>query len=141
MLKRQHVYTAPLPGDSEPMTAVLRLPSADEETKFIKKLRATEQKGQKIKLLDFQLEARCEFFDLLVQDISGTYEDDSGNPVAFSNANPIPASVIKELAALKRLNVENPTVKDILPKRWKEQCIMKCLEWVDDEDDDLKKNA
>lgn len=114
--------------DGDILTAVLRKPTALEETEFRKSRFELDNRGKITKDTNHSLEARVELFDILLTDLKGVYfEEENGKQVKkpFSFAKPIPKSILKEAGC--------SSMKDIPTIGFKEKAILILIENVDDD--------
>lgn len=118
--------------DGDITTAILRKPQPLEETEFRKSVYLLDKKGNLTKeTRDNALDTRVEFFDILVEDITGKYVDKDGKKKEFSFTNPIPPEVLKDNGA--------KSMKDVVSIGFKEKAIIVCIEDQEEVDNVAKK--
>lgn len=138
MLNKTKTYRCALPGDTDIIESVLRVPTAIEENAFLKS--RLEYSGKRGDVIDNGLESRCQLYDILVQDIKGKYED-NGELKDFSNASPIPQELLAsfcESTGRVMSDKKGWQVKDLIPAGYKQNCILTLFENYQ-VDEDLKK--
>lgn len=98
--------------DGDVMTAVLRKPTAVEESEFRKGRFELDKHGRITKETNYSQESRCELFDILLVDLKGKYLDADGKKKDFSFASPIPESILKAGGASSMKDVPSIAVKE-----------------------------
>ena len=140
MLNKKKVYRATLPGDTDVIESVLRAPTAIEENAFLKA--RIEYSGKRGDVIDNGLESRCELYDILVIDIKGKYQDGEETK-DFSNDSPIPKELLSQFCEstgrVMSDKLKGWQVKDLIPAGYKQGCILKLIENIQAEEEDLKK--
>lgn len=139
MLNRTKSYRATLPGDTDVIESILRLPTAIEENAFLKA--RIEYSGKRGDVIDNGLESRCQLYDILVVDIKGKYQD--GEEVKdFSNDNPLPQEWLSQMCESSGRSMSDKKgwqVKDLIPAGYKQNCILALIENIQVEEDLKKK--
>ena len=129
MLNKTKTYRCHLPGDTDIIESVLRIPTAIEENAFLKA--RLEYSGKRGDVIDNGLESRCQLYDILVIDIKGKYED-NGELKDFSNDSPIPETLLSGFCESTGRVMSEKTkgwqVKDLIPAGYKQNCILSLFE-------------